>query len=124
MAERKMNDKAMEIYDDHGQFMFSIEESVDSDAMVILLNGKIKNEVAHDFEDEVIAALSVCRKIILDMRKLTYIASVALKSLLSAQQLIDTMDGASMTLVHVSKEVMKILDDSGFSDLLAIEEDT
>ena len=119
-----MNDKAMEIYDDHGQFMFSIEESVDSDAMVILLNGKIKNEVAHDFEDEVIAALSVCRKIILDMSKLTYIASVALKSLLSAQQLIDTMDGASMTLVHVSKEVMKILDDSGFSDLLAIEEDT
>lgn len=123
MAERRMKDKTMEIYDDHGEFEFSIEESVEDGSMLILLDGKIKNEVAYDFEDEVIAALSVCPKVILDMNKLTYIASISLQSLLNVQRLIDNMDGASMKLVHVSKEVMKILDESGFSDILEIEED-
>ena len=123
MIERRMNDNKLEIVDDHGKPIFSIEEKHEDGVLSIFVSGQIKNEVAHEFEDEVMAALSVCNTIVIDMKDTTYIASMALRSLLSAQQLIDEIDGASMTLVHVSKEVMKTLNESGFAEILAIQEE-
>ena len=68
------------------------------------------------------AALSVCKHIVIDFSGVTYIASMTLKSLLAAQRIIDDNEGSSMKFVHISPEVMKIFDESGFSDILMIEE--
>lgn len=117
-----MNNNVLEICDESNNVILSIAEEVKEDnTMFISLCGEIVNEVAHEFEDEVMAALSVCKKLKIDFSKVTYIASMALKSLLSVQQMIDEIDGASMILICVSKEVMQIMKESGFSEILEIE---
>ncbi len=122
MKTRRMNNNVLEICDESNNVILSIAEEVKEDnTMFISLCGEIVNEVAHEFEDEVMAALSVCKKLKIDFSKVTYIASMALKSLLSVQQMIDEIDGASMILICVSKEVMQIMKESGFSEILEIE---
>ena len=116
-----MNRNVLEICDEKEQIILSIAEEVRDNTMLITLDGEIINEVAHEFEDEVMAALSVCPKLELNFEKVHYIASMALRSLLSVQQMIDDLDDAGMVLTHVSPEVMRILDESGFSDILEIE---
>lgn len=121
MKTRRMNNNVLEICDEKEQVILAIAEEVTDNTMKITLNGEIINEVAHEFEDEVMAALSVCPRLELNFEKVTYIASMALRSLLSAQQMIDDIDGSCMVLTHVSPEVMNILKESGFSDILEIE---
>ena len=89
--------------------------------MHILLNGQLSNLVALEFEDEVMAALTVCHRLRLDFSGVNYIASTVLRTLLSVQQLIDNIEDAEMTLTGVTGEVMETFKDSGFSEILEIE---
>ena len=123
MKYRRMNNDVLEICDEENNIILSISEKLQDNVMNIKAVGQIKNEVAHDFEDEVMAALSVCKRIVLDFSKVTYIASMTLKVLLSAQRIIDESSDASLTLIHVKPEIMKVFNESGFSDILMIEED-
>lgn len=117
---RRMKDSVLEICGGE-EVILSIAEELADGTMTIRLAGKIQNEVAHEFEDEVMAVLSVCRQIVLDMGRVTYIASMALSTLLSIQQMIDEIEGASMVLKHITPQVMEILKESGFSEILMIE---
>ena len=90
--------------------------------MHIAVTGEIKNEVAHEFEDEIMAAFSVCRNIKLDLSKVTYIASIAMRALLSLQQIIDENEGSSLIITSMSPEVKEAFDVSGFLDILNIAE--
>ena len=121
MKTRRMNNNVLEICDENNSVILSIAEEMTEGKMKITLAGQVKNEVAHEFEDEVMAALSVCPNLIVDFSDVTYIASFALKSLLSVQQMIDEIEDSSMVLVHVSREVMSIFKESGFSEILMIE---
>ena len=121
MKTRRMNNNVLEICDENNEVILSIEEKAIENGLEIYLKGEIKNEVSHEFEDEVMAALSVCSKLIINFEKVTYIASMALKSLLSIQQIIDETDGSSMLITHISPVVKDIFDESGFSEILEIE---
>ena len=122
MITREMVDGVLEILLD-GTRVLCIREQMKDDIFYMEAEGEIRNEVAHEFEDELMAAVSVCRKIRLDLSKITYLASGALRSLLSVQQIIDEQEGAEMILVHVSEPVMEALKESGFEEILFIEED-
>ena len=122
MITREMVDGVLEILLD-GTRVLCIREQMKDDIFYMEAEGEIRNEVAHEFEDEIMAAVSVCRKIRLDLSKITYLASGALRSLLSVQQIIDEQEGAEMILVHVSEPVMEALKESGFDEILFIEED-
>lgn len=122
MITREMVDGVLEILLD-GTRVLCIREQMKDDIFYMEAEGEIRNEVAHEFEDELMAAVSVCRKIRLDLSKITYLASGALRSLLSVQQIIDEQEGAEMILVHVSEPVMEALKESGFDEILLIEED-
>ena len=124
MKMRRVNNNVLEICDENNEMILSIAEEINPQGkMIITLNGEVRNEVAHEFEDEIMAALSVCKNIELNMKNVSYIASMALKCLLSIQQMIDEMNGSSMVLTNVSQEVMTILKESGFSEILEIEMD-
>ena len=122
MITREMVDGVLEILLD-GTRVLCIREQMKDDIFYMEAEGEIRNEVAHEFEDELMAAVSVCRKIRLDLSKITYLASGALRSLLSVQQIIDEQEGAEMILVHVSEPVMEAIKESGFDEILFIEED-
>lgn len=124
MKKRHMKNNVLEIYDDDNNLVLSISEELSDDGtMVIKLAGEIKNTVAYEFEDEVMAALSVCKKIELNFEKVSYIASMALKSLLSIQQIIDETDDSDMILTDISPQVMDIFNESGFSEILEIKKE-
>lgn len=119
---RRMNGDVLEIYDNKENVLMTLEESVKGNVFDIKVNGEIRNEVAHEFEDEIMAALSVCKNIEIDMSKTTYIASLTLKSLLSIQQIIDTMDDTSLVFYNLSSQIKEIFEESGFIDIFCIEE--
>jgi anti-sigma B factor antagonist len=116
-----MNENVLEICDDKDNVIFTIEEEMKEGSLIIKVAGDIKNEVAHDFEDEVIAALSVCNNIIINFEKVTYLSSAVLRSLLSAQRIIDDDDSASMIIENVNSNIMNVFVESGFSDILCIK---
>lgn len=120
MNKRVINKGVLEIYDHQENLIFTIDEKIENDLLKMILNGQLKNEVAHEFEDELIAALTVCPHIEIDFEGVTYIASMALRSLLSAQQMIDDIEDASMLLINVPKETMSIFEESGFIEILSI----
>lgn len=122
MKIRRMNNNILEICDENNEVILSFTEQFIEGEINISISGKITNEVAHDFEDEVMAAFTVCKNIVLDFSNVTYIASFALKALLSIQQMIDEDEKSRMILTNVSEEVMGILKESGFSEILNIQE--
>ena len=116
-----MNGNTLEIINGDSLIM-SLSESLVDDEIHICVAGEIKNEVAHEFEDELMAAFSVRNVVKIDLSKATYIASIAMKALLSVQQIIDENDDYSLVIVNLSKEVKEIFEASGFLDILNIEE--
>lgn len=119
---RRMNGNVLEIFDNNENVIMTLEERVNDNIFDIKVCGEIRNEVAHELEDEIMAALSVCKIIELDMSKTTYIASLTLKSLLSIQQIIDTMDDARLVFYNLSSQVKDVFEDAGFLDIFCVEE--
>lgn len=121
MSMRRMNGDILEVLSNE-EVMFSLHESMDNGTMNIKVVGEISNEVAHDFEDEVMAAFSVCNKVKIDFSETTYIASFVMRALLSVQQIIDDNPNASLVITRLSSTVRDIFEESGFVDILNIEE--
>lgn len=122
MVIRKVNNGVLELCDENSNTIMSIEEKIDNGVMSIFVSGEIKNEVAHEFEDEVMAAFSVSNNIVINLSKATYIASLALRALLSLQQMIDEMPESKMVICGLSSQVKQTFVESGFYDILYIEE--
>ena len=121
MSERKMNGDNLEIHSD-GALVLTLQEKLIGDVMHIKVTGEIRNDVAHDFEDEIMAVFSVCNKVRLDLGDVTYMASLAMRTLLSVQQLIDENDDAVLVITNLSAQVKELFESSGFIDILNIED--
>lgn len=122
MISRKINNGVLELYDSEGKIVMTIEEKVKDNIIDIFVSGEIKNNVAHEFEDEIMAAFSVFHNITINLSKTTYIASLALRSLLSLQQMIDDIPNSKMIICGVSSQIKQAFIESGFYDILYIEE--
>lgn len=121
MNVRRMNGNTLEILSGD-KVVISLSEEMIDDAMNIKVSGEILNEVAHDFEDEVMASFSVCKNVKIDLGEVNYIASLAMRALLSVQQIVDETDESSLTITRLSDEVKKVFEEAGFMDILSIEE--
>ena len=121
MNTRRMNGDTLEILNGDN-IVISVSEKLVDNEMVIAVTGELKNEVAHEFEDEIMAAFSVCNTVKLDLSKVTYIASIAMRALLSVQQIIDENDSFSLIITKLSLPVKEMFEASGFFDILNIEE--
>ncbi len=119
--KRRMTDNALEILGEDGEVVFSIREEANGDTMLISPEGRLTNHAVHDFEDEVMAALSVCPKILIDFSKVVYISGVAMKSLLSIQQEVDGIYNASLVLCSPSVQVMETLKEAGLDEILTVD---
>ena len=117
-----MNGKTLEILVD-GQVAIALTEELVDGQMHIGVSGEIKNEVALEFEDELMAAFTVCQVVQLDLSKVTYIASIAMRALLAVQQIVDENEGADLVISKISKEVREMFETSGFLDILHIIEE-
>lgn len=120
MSERRMNGENLEIYSD-GKLVLTLQEKLTDDVMHMKVSGEIRNDVAHDFEDEMMAIFSVCNNVTLDLGGVTYMASLAMRTLLSVQQLIDENDNATLIITNLSAPAKEMFESSGFLEILNIE---
>ena len=121
MNVRRVNGDTLEILNGD-TVVVALSEKVVDGAMHISVSGEIKNEVAHEFEDELMAAFSVCNVVRLDLSKVTYIASIAMRALLSVQQIVDENEDAIFVITRISDAVREVFEMSGFTDILNIEQ--
>jgi len=120
MSKRYMVGDTLKICADD-QVLLSVRESMDEDGMLMKLSGLLRNEIAHDFEDELMTVFSVVDKVRLDLAEVRYVGSVAMKALLSVQQMIDENDDKSFRIVALSGEVKDVFEEAGFMELFDIE---
>ena len=118
MIRRVMNNNDLEIYEDDTLVM-TLSETIKDGEMSVHISGAIKSTVAHELEDELMAAVSFCRSISVNMSQVTFISGNALRSLLTVQRIADESD-ISLVIESPSEEVMAVFDESGFSDLLEL----
>lgn len=119
---RRIEQDTLIIEDEQGKLIMSLKESISDDVFSMAVAGDIKNEVAPEFEDELMTALTICSRIELDFSGVDYISGPGLRVLLSVQQMIDGEAGRVMVIKNVSAPAMKIFKETGFADLLYIEE--
>ena len=121
MLVRKVTGNLLELYE-NGVEVLGISETVVSGELVMKLRGILRNDLVYEFDDELSAAVSVGKNVVLDFSEVKYIASAVLKTLLRMQQKIDMSNsGQEMRISNVSDDVTKIFTESGLINLLQFE---
>lgn len=119
MLKRVLRDNVLEIYE-NDELVLMISETITDGEMVMRLFGSIKSTVAHELEDELMAAVSFSKAINIDMANVRYISGNALQSLLTVQRVVDETD-VSLVVVAMSDVVREVFEDCGFSEILHIK---
>ena len=98
----------------------NISKSTENGQIVLKLNGRLDTTTAPDFQDTLLSEIKSGKNIMLDFSELAYVSSAGLRSLLTGQKA-GVAGNQTMTLRHVSDEIMEVFDMTGFSDILTIE---
>ena len=99
--------------------MLNINKSIENEAAVIALEGRLDTVTAPELEKELKDCLSGLKSLRFDFEKLEYISSAGLRVLLAAQKQMNRQ--GEMKLTHVNETIMEIFEVTGFSDILTIE---
>lgn len=118
---RSIADDVVRYSDEKGNHIFSMTETASATEYTIYLSGEIITEAALEFEDEIIAALSFGKEIVLDFADIRYICSQGMTALLTVQQLSDETVQVDISIRNMRPDVMKCFADTGFLDLLDIQ---
>lgn len=121
MSKRMIENDCLILSDENGGKILMIRESFDGDRVTLALDGNINMNVAHDFEDELTAAATVCNQIIVDFEHVEVISSVGIKALLMVQRILDKRTDSMLKLTKMKKEVYEMFEEMGFVDLFDIE---
>lgn len=97
-----------------------IEKNRDVDKLTIVLKGRLDAVTAIQLDKEIAKSLDGVRSLIIDLADLDYIASAGLRILLKLQKKMNTQ--GDMQIKNVKREVREVLDMTGFSRLLSMEE--
>ena len=99
--------------------MLNITKTIDNTIETIILEGRLDTNTSSQLEPE-LNELAGIATLIWDFEKLEYISSAGLRVLLSAQKKMNAQ--GDMKIVHVCEAVMEILEVTGFTDILDIEQ--
>jgi len=74
------------------------------------LSGRVNAESSPEFQDKLITAFNEAKEIIIDIKEIAYISSAGLR----------VFKDSSMTITGASKEIMRVFEMTGLSDILTI----
>lgn len=97
-----------------------IQKKLEGDKLTVELKGRLDAVTAIEFDKDVAKNLDGVKNLILDLANLGYIASAGLRILLKLQKKMNTQ--GDMKIKNVNRDVREVLDMTGFSRLLSIEE--
>jgi len=122
VKKRIMKGHQLLMLNEQDDILLAISETIQDSTMEMAIEGSLTADVSFEFEDELIAAMTVCNNIVIDFKDVTGITSAGLKALLSAQKMIDEMNGKRMALKNISPAVAETFEEVGFDGLFEIEE--
>lgn len=97
-----------------------IKKNLDGEKLTVELVGRLDAVTAIEFDKDMATALVDVKNLTLDFAKLDYIASAGLRILLKLQK--KMTNKGSMKIININPEVREVLDMTGFSKLLTLEE--
>ena len=97
-----------------------IQKNLDGEKLTISLKGRLDAVTAIQFDKDVLKSLDGVKNLTIDFAKLDYIASAGLRILLKLQKKMNLQ--GDMKIINVNRDVREVLDMTGFSRLLSIEE--
>ena len=97
----------------------TINKTQENGKTMLFLKGRLNTATMPQFQQALMQAFEEGREIVVDFNRLTYISSAGLRVLLLGQKMAKTKN-IPMMLSNVSKEIMEVLDMTGFSDILTI----
>lgn len=86
---------------------------------IFKLEGRLDTVTAPELEQVINNEGEALKNLVLDFSGINYISSAGLRVLLGAQKKMNAQ--GSMELINVSKDVMDILEMTGFADILVIK---
>ena len=104
------------------EIILSLTEQQEENTVTVLVDGSLKSETVHDFQDELMALILYGMDLVLDFSKVTYLSSAAAKVLLNVQMKADDLEKGSLKICHVPSAILDEMDSTGLSDLLWIED--
>lgn len=118
--KRTVNGDTVTLSDAEGAVL-TIAASEEGNDICLSLKGELRSDTKLDFRDELMFSVLSYKKVILDMKELSYIAPGCQRALLEAQKQADAKDSA-LLLRSVTAEVCKQLEETGLYALLAYDE--
>jgi len=97
-----------------------IQKELDGDKLTVKLQGRLDAVTAIQFDKDMAKSLDGVKFLTIDFEKLDYIASAGLRILLKLQKKIYTQ--GDMKIININRDVREVLDMTGFSRLLTLEE--
>ena len=98
----------------------TITETRNGEALVIEVGGRLDATTAPELEKTIDGIPADVKELVIDMEKLEYISSAGLRVLLAAHKKMSKV--GAMRVRNICDEIMEILDMTGFTDILSIEE--
>ena len=96
-----------------------IRKTTNHHTLTVSISGRVDTLTAPVLEQELKNSLTDITELILDFTEVEYISSAGLRVLLFAHKTMQKQ--GSMKLVHVTKDVLEILEMTGFISALTIE---
>ena len=98
----------------------TIEQEKEGSKLTISIEGRLDATNAPELGKVIENELDGISELIFDLKDLEYTSSAGLRQFLAAQQIMD--DQGSMLIKNANDAVMDIFDETGFTDILDIEE--
>lgn len=90
------------------------------DKLVLKVQGRVDAVTAPELKQEVDKEITELKTLVFDLKGLEYISSAGLRVLLHAQKVMDAQ--GEMRIKNVSEPIMEILELTGFTNILNIED--
>ena len=88
--------------------------------LILSIEGEINSFTAPELEEVIKNDLNGVKSLVFDFAKVEYLSSAGLRILLVAQKVMSKQ--GKMSLRHVNSSVMEVLEITGFSNILEIED--
>ncbi len=98
-----------------------IKKIFDGSALTVQLVGRLDAVTAFELDKDLQTTLNSVTDLTIDLADLEYISSAGLRTLLKIQKRMDKQ--GAMKIVNVRENVREVLDMTGFSNFLTIEDD-
>ena len=97
----------------------TITTTQDGTHITLAIDGRVDTNTSPQLQNEILKAFQSAKELTLDFEKVPYISSAGLRTLLIGQKTAASKR-AAMELVHLSQQVLSVLESVGFAKILTI----